>query len=573
MPRKKLPPKRVAILDFETDPFVYGRIPAPFACGILVAPEIEGTKPSYVDFWGIKCVSDALDYLASITVPLIIYAHNGGKFDFHFFLSSLENPIKVINGRIVKAKIGIHEFRDSWAIIPMPLAAYQKEVIDYAKFESNVRDSYKAEIREYLYSDCLYLYNLVSAFVLRFGFRLTIAGTAGKELRKLHPQFNGKEDHDRIFRPFYYGGRVECFGSGILKGNWNVYDVNSMYPFVMRNCVHPLGTSYVSPHIKTLDSNGWIKGFSDRFYFCRVTGLNHGALPIRLKGAQGGGLSFREKSGTFYTTSHELRAALSMGIFTVIQIEEAYIPRQTQNFAQFVDVFSAEKIAAKKAGDKIKETFAKLILNSAYGRFGINPFEFYDYYIQLPGTPRPNAEFEPLESNDSFTIWRARIFEPVEKGQESNVIRGFEDVAIAASITSAARAVLMRAVFTAQNPVYCDTDSIICEQLTGQKFSDTELGAWKYEGCGTTLALAGKKLYALFDHNGKVALKGANEISASKGVRISAREILAIAGGETIAWHNEAPSFSLLQPPRFVKRNISLSLRALKIEKINRFIK
>lgn len=501
-------------------------------------------------FWGVDCVSQFLRTLADIKIPLIIYFHNGGKFDFFFFLKHLENPVKIIHGRIVKAKIGIHEFRDSWAIIPMPLAGYKKTKIDYKLMEVENREANRSEILDYLYDDCLYLHDLVVAFNNRFGPRLTIAGTAGRELRKFHPQFNQKEGHDKIFRPFYFGGRVECFDSGVIKGDWKIYDVNSMYPFVMRNCVHPLGSGYVVPAKKTLDKDGWFIGFPRCMYFIVVTGWNRGALPQRMKD-NNGGLSFTVEYGTFHTTSHELRLAISLGLFIVDEIIDAHIPRATQSFAEFVDTFVAEKIVAKQTKDKIAETFAKLILNSAYGRFGINPFEFYDYHIQVQGDSRPidtdgKSQWEPYEKNNDFTLWRRKVNE-VQKEDEESTAMGFEDVAIAASITSAARAVLMLAIVQAKRPIYCDTDSLICEALGNVNISDTVLGAWKYEGCGNEIAIAGKKLYVLFN-------RGVEVKSASKGVKLTGPEIKRVAEGESIMWENDAPNFSLVGGARFVHR-------------------
>jgi hypothetical protein len=473
--RKPAIPPIVAVGDFETDPFKYGRTPEPFACGFMY--EIPGVERIYTSFWGRDCVLQFLQHIATIEVPLLIYFHNGGKFDFFFFLKHLENPLKIIHGRIVKAKIGIHEFRDSWAIIPMPLAGYAKTKIDYRRMEYEVRETHKAEILDYLFDDCRYLYDLVSAFVSRFGPRLTIAGTAQRELRKLHPQFNQGLEHDRKFRPFYFGGRVECFESGVIHGNFKVYDVNSMYPFVMRECHHPIGRGYVRPAVLEIDKEGWIRNFHGCFYFAVVRGHNRGALPTRVKD-NNGGLAFDVPYGEFHTTSHELRLAIQLGLFDVEELVDVWIPRQTQCFKEFVDLYSNEKVIAtknmekaKKEGDTvaynryaIDRLFSKTLPNASYGRFGINPFDFNDYHIQISGELRPEnvdgkSEWEPYEKNSEFTIWRRKVND--EKDPDENM-RGFEDVAIAASITSAARAVLMLAIPQARRPLYCDTDSIIC---------------------------------------------------------------------------------------------------------------
>ena len=548
----KKKPRLIAVADFETDPFKYGREPKPFACGLMIAG--EDVDCEYRVFWGDDCATQFLAHVASIKTPMTIYFHNGGKFDFFFFLKELQDPIKIIHGRIVKAALGIHEVRDSWAIIPMPLAGYKKTEIDYQLMERELRDGNRAEICSYLYDDCRYLIDLVVSFNQRFGPRLTIAGTAQRELRKFHPQYPQREAHDDKFRPFYFGGRVECFDSGIVKGKWNVYDVNSMYPHVMRNCMHPIGGHYIAPAKRELDSQGWIKGFPGYFYFAAVRGRNMGALPRRVKD-NNGGLSFDTPDGVFHTTSHELRVAIALGKFEVVEILEVWVAAQTQSFGEFVDTFVAEKVAAKKSKDKIAETFAKLILNSAYGRFGIDPFQFYDYTIQHQGDAQPvplGAEEEPMgwfpyEKNEAYTLWRKKVHAPAAENPEHDA-RGFEDVAIAASITSAARAVLMLSIAQAYRPVYCDTDSLICERLgSGLVQSETELGAWKLEASGDEVAIAGKKLYALFD-------KGELVKSASKGVKLNGAEIREVAMGGTVLWQNDAPNFSLLGGTRFVSR-------------------
>lgn len=542
--------REVCVIDAETDPFLYGRVPEPFAWGVRFGD-------IYMDFWGTDCTAQMLAYLASIKTPLIIYAHNGGKFDFFFLLDVIENPIKIIHGRIAKAKIGIHELRDSWLINPQKLSAYKKDEIDYALFERNKREKHKAKILHYLMGDCNYLYELVSAFVDRFGHALTAPGVAMRELKKLHPQYMGNRSHDERFRPFYYGGRVECFETGVIHGAFKVYDVNSMYPHAMREFDHPLGTKYVYKSEPKLTRDGWIEKFPNCLFFAIVEGRNYGALPIRSE-MPNGGLSFNADSGAFAVCSHELRAAISLGLFKPSRIREAYIACNVQRFAGFVDKFSAEKIAAKASKDKIAEIFAKLMLNSAYGKFGQNPDDFYDYQLERVGIdPRPNLRFwKAYEATDDYIIWRKKssVKETAEvitlEAGEATAkdVRGYFDVAIAASVTSAARSVLMRAIASAKRPLYCDTDSLICEAMGRDiAIDNSRLGAWKHEATGQRLAIAGKKLYALWD--------GADAVKyACKGVHIDPLEIEAIARGGAIEWRNDAPSFSLDGSARFVKR-------------------
>ncbi|MDE2020898.1 MAG: hypothetical protein KGJ13_11230, partial [Patescibacteria group bacterium] len=202
---------KISVIDFETDPFLYQRTPRPFACEFLSDEFCEV-------FWGDDCHEQLAKFLETLSEPFFIYAHNGGKFDFHFLHRWLENPIKVINSRIVSAKMGIHTFRDSYAILPVPLRAYEKDEIDYTKMERDRREIYKEEILRYLHTDCVSLLDLVSAFVERFGDKLTIGSTAISEIKKRHPFIRATEPYDSVFRKFYYGGRVHCFKQGIVKG-------------------------------------------------------------------------------------------------------------------------------------------------------------------------------------------------------------------------------------------------------------------------------------------------------------------------------------------------------------------
>lgn len=532
MPKRKN--RETAVIDFETDPFLYGRVPAPFACGIL-------WRHVYISFWGPRAAAQAIDYLRSIKVPLVIYAHNGGKFDFFFLWRHLENPLKLINSRIVSARCGIHEFRDSWAIMPFALATYKKTKIDYAMFEEGVRENHRVEIQQYLHDDCQDLYDLCTVFVKRFGYKLTIAGTAMTELQKLHKQEKCNATHDSRYRRYYFGGRVQCFETGILTGGFKVYDVNSMYPSTMLNYDHPIGPEYLHISLPELDSDGWIDGFSGSLYFATVQGHNRGALPSR---ADDGSLSFDCPYGVFNTTSHELRTALSLGLFTVEKILECSIPLEVQRFEKFVLQFSTEKADFKRSGDRINELLSKYVLNSAYGKFGQDPERFTDSLIVIEGQDEhpdfgdPANPWQLEHESSEYCIYSKPAPQKI-----------YHDVAIAASVTSAARSVLMRAIAGATRPIYCDTDSIICEGLSNVDFDEYTLGAWKLEATGTHAAIAGKKLYALYDEELQAPVKW-----ASKGTKLAPNDIVAIASGATIRWDSMAPNFRLDNTVQFTSR-------------------
>lgn len=529
MPRRKKAENKTATIDYETDPFLYGRIPRPFVAGFY-SEEI-----GFKYFWGERCIEDLLQFLDDLREPHTIYAHNGGKFDFFLMLEHLQNPLKIINGRIVKCAYGIHTLQDSYAILPVPLSAYQKDSIDYEKLESHLREKHAPEILSYLETDCRALHSLVSRFIARFGPRITIGGTAIKELKRIHPFDSQKQAHDERYRPYYFGGRVQAFETGILPGKWHVYDVNSMYPYTMREFLHPTGAAYISTYSGILDKKGRISGIADApFYFARIHCQQQGAFPVRVKNEP---LNFDVPEGEFYVTSHELKAAIELGLVQNVKVIEAHVPMQTISFGDYVDTFMAEKVAAKKAKNKGDEIIAKLMLNSAYGKFGQNPENYFDYEIHIDSEPEGDEWEIYFAAPGKPSIWR-----------KPSGTQAFYDVATAASITGAARSVLLRAIHAAKRPVYCDTDSIICESLD-LPLDDSALGKWKLEASGDCIAVAGKKLYALRD--GKTYPK-----IASKGARLEGREIFDLCRGNAVEWKNDAPSFSLANGVSFVHRKI-----------------
>ena len=159
----------ICTFDTETDPFEFGVVVKPFTCGFY-----DGTE--YHDFWGADCVDQFFAYLDARAVErpdekLLIYCHNFGNFDAYFCIHHFDDGMApfIMNGRIVRAYMHGHEFRDSYSAIPVPLADYQKTEIDYSIFKSDKRDAHKRQILEYQRDDCVFLHNLISAWVEEFG--------------------------------------------------------------------------------------------------------------------------------------------------------------------------------------------------------------------------------------------------------------------------------------------------------------------------------------------------------------------------------------------------------------------
>ena len=536
-------PNKIAVLDLETDPFEHGKMIQPFVAGFY-----DGER--FITFWSADCVERMVHFLETQTDEYTIYAHNGGRFDFFYFLDHLAGAARIVNSRIIQARLGKHELRDSFAIMPFPLESYHKTEIDYDKFKKHARENHKEEILSYLRDDCVDLYKLCITYRQEFGDVLTIGSASMKQLKEHHHFKCGNGEYDAKFRSkFYFGGRNQVFRSGIIAGSIKVFDVNSMYPHVMQSCLHPVGTGVELS-----------RSVQNNTAFIVVEGKNDGAFPTRQKD---GSLDFTVPRGTFHTTIHEFNAAIDTGAFRPTRIIKCYGFKQRETFAEFVEHFYTERMKAKAAKDEIRTLFYKFVLNSAYGKFAQNPENYYDWAVSEIGT-LPGEWHECKRSCDEpcrlkwlpafmaqkYIIWKRPLR-----------LQWYYNIATGASITGAARALLLRGLRAVHEPLYCDTDSIICRDASRLPISDSQLGAWKLETTGRMAAICGKKLYAVFDaqetNHQKVPCTAYWCVKkAHKGARLSAFEILRIAEGETIEACNPVPAFKFDGTFSFTKRKI-----------------
>ena len=518
----------IGVFDFETDPFDRGRYVQPFCCAVLLE---DGTS---AEWWGDGCEADFLAWVENKKVTL--YAHNGGRFDFHFLINYLEpQRIQVINGRIVRVRHGKAQLVDSWPLVPFPLAGYQKDSIDYRLFEADKRESHRETIMRYLRSDCEYLLQLLQGIFDLAGKRyLTVGSMAFGMLADTGieiPQSSGK--HDEKYRPFYFGGRTQCFQSGIISGPLKYYDINSAYPRAMI-VDHPFGAEYAVHHSPPEYPQS----------FVRLRCRSWGALPLRL---DSGEVVFPADGveREYYITGWEYFAGIETDTIDDIEIIETREALEFINFSDYINKFYTMKSEAKHNGDKVRELFAKLMLNSAYGKFATNPRKFRDYLLYPahldPDEGKDDPEWDYVgDVSEDRSIWA--------KPSDERARSRFVDVAVAASITGWVRAYLWRAIQSATMPIYCDTDSIIAQDAD-VTLSD-ELGDWKLEHMVHKAAIAGKKLYALDVGN--------RWITRSKGVKLSADEIIALCDGRSIEYVADAPSYTL-RGPRKLKRVVKFT--------------
>jgi len=531
--------REIWVADSETDPFRRGRIPVPFLWGAYNAETCE-----YYQF------TETSEFIAFMSEKhCICYAHNGGKFDWHYLFPFLESmtPISVIAGRIAKFKIGNCEFRDSYNIIPAPLAAYQKTKIDYNIFEKDEREKPEnwEKICDYLRDDCIYLADLVLAFIENYGSHLTQAGAAMAYWLKMSDKERPETSatYYMQFHKYYFGGRVECFEKGIIETDFSVIDINSAYPFAMLSD-HPWGAQSIS-----ITGEDFIKLNDDQKSraFIDLKTTSHGAFPYRNEEME---LEFPAdgEKREFHITGWEYLAAERTNTLGDFEIQRAYIFTDTVNFTDYVNHFFDMKDRAKSRGDKVEYLFAKIFLNALYGKFASNPEKYQEFISMDSEFIGPANVSDGWEMNNWLTADMALMCRPLP-----DVKKRYFDISVAASITGFVRAYLWENLNKVDRPLYCDTDSIAAEKIDRIELGD-KIGQWDHEFDADFAAIGGKKLYA-FRKVGKKGKKREYK-TASKGARLSASEIKKVASGETVIYNPEAPTFSIKSGIRFTPRKI-----------------
>jgi DNA polymerase type B, organellar and viral len=573
----------IAVLDMETDPFDQDtpikelrnkkREPIFPFLAILYSDQFEPIiiwDETYEHFCNrVICAIEALPHRYTI------YAHNGGKFDFLFLIHKLRGDVKFKGRGIMCARIGAHELRDSFHIIPERLGAYRKDKFDYSMLQRNRRAANRDTIISYCLADCRYTFEIVKAFVQSFGLKISIGQAAYARIKEFYTIERFSPGWDKYVREWYFGGRVQCLkGAGEFVGDYKLIDINSLYPFVMQQFSHPVGGFHDYTIRHGPPSNDTI--------FLEVSCKNKGAFLYR---TETGEVTATHTEGTFKTTIWEYEVALKHSLISDVTVHACLDCGVRTDFAKFVGPLYHNRLQTKatlsklqKAGlensaeyidTKKDDIFYKLLLNNGYGKFCQDPTRYKEHHITDPGEHPPlewfNSIYElppaeadkwkqPSYENEQFWIW-----------VKPNPGFRYNNVGTGASITGAARAVLLDALQQAIDPIYCDTDSIICKGWRDLHIDKTELGAWDLEDEFSRVLINGKKLYSVWHKKAKN--RTAEELARgldpyytikSKGTAgLTWHDMLDMLNNDVcVAVPNRAPTLKKTGAQNFIVRNI-----------------
>ncbi|MBA7522242.1 hypothetical protein ES705_14360 [subsurface metagenome] len=322
---------------------------------------------------------------------------------------------------------------------------------------------------------------------------------------------HNNEQAINLERESYKGGRVECFFLGVLKNdNYYFLDVNSLYPFVMRNNMYPV------KYVKILHRMSLVK-LNDTLLNYSVTAkvlidTDEPVYAVR-----------RERTifpvGRFWTTltTPELKHAMSKG--HIKKVGDAVVYEQENIFESFIDKFYDMRLMFKKKGNREYEQFCKYIMNKLYGKFGQKGENW---------TKIGNCQNEPDREELVFNMDGRRVtkirYLLGEVFMQTGVGECFDSFpAIAAHVTGHARIYLWSLMQQAGwgNYYYCDTDSLVVNEVglcnLENSLSPSGLGGLKIDERCVNVTIRGLKDYSTVTKN---VIKGIrkNAIEISHGV-------------------------------------------------------
>lgn len=508
----------------------------------LATFDIETTEwinPYYVSFYdglslfrfeGKNCISDFLKKVITHKYRAYhIYAHNGGKFDFNFLAEKLKYSNRKLDflmssstcvqlsvfhnnevdddGKLLSRNCT--RFVDSYRLLPYALDKLTKDFdVEHKKINFMPKGCKKKDFvylnelflkkdklfYKYADNDSIGLYEVIQKFLELLNkengeLGLTLASTSLKTFKKSYLNNSLKmtnKDTNEEMKKAYYGGRTEIFQLYFPEGKYYCHDVNSLYPFVMRNHYFPIT---IPRKIGTPNKEFILEehGITE----CRVTCPKDIYIPL-LPYRYNNKLYFPTGTFTGYWDNVLLSKAYQLGY--KIEPKKGFIFQSEKIFKEYVDRFYSLKQHSKK--DTSPYILAKLLLNTLYGKFGQN--QDSDMLMKLTTENRKNFEIVDIIDIDH------NLFKVKTESKGTHFIPQ-----ISIHVTALSQLELYkhfeRVIDKGGFVGYCDTDSIFtnCKLPSSNKLGDLDLEYTFKRG----YFLLPKTYYVVGDKN-KVKAKG-----------------------------------------------------------------
>ncbi|XP_042453061.1 DNA polymerase-like [Zingiber officinale] len=529
--RVKCNPRPFIVADIET--VLVNNVHTPYAVGYLeVYPsmDLSSIVPSSVNIFYSEDHIYAFDNIEVRSMKIIyyfisdlelavkrkprlrtVYFHNLSQFDGIFLLKHLVchhkgytlTPLmrnhKLYELKVFKGKKMIFRFRDSLTLLPGSLNALAKTFFPSLGTKGSIaHDDVKVsnlqDLREeyitYLRQDvvllggvmlkaqemCLSKYNIDIENIMTLSSLSLLIYRSNYLDEKKYPIYLLNRNQDAFIRRGYYGGHSDVYKP--YGENLFFYDINSLYPYVMKKYPMPCGEPVWRKNLEKVELDT-LYGFIEAYVVCPKD-INRPFLPYREPEIN----TLIFPTGHFIAVyySEELKYARELS-YKIVPLRGYMFEKTSSPFEGFITNLYESRKEAKKAGSEAMSYIYKNCMNSLYGRFGMNP--------ESTVTEVCNEErYQELLSQDNF--------QSGEKLTDSHYIVNYISnsscvsdeewvpprnlaVQMSAAITACAR-IEMYPFISKPDCYYTDTDSVVLSSpLPEDLISSSELGKFKLE--------------------------------------------------------------------------------------------
>jgi hypothetical protein len=317
------------------------------------------------------------------------------------------------------------------------------------------------------------------------------------------PIYIPNRNEDTFIRRAYYGGHADAYKP--YGENLYYYDVNSLYPYVMKSYPMPGGKPVWHGHLEGQDLDN-LYGFIEAHVVCPST-ISRPFLPYRDEKTKTLVFPTGNFVGVYY--SEELKYARKLG-YQILPLSGYLFERMNNSpFESYVSSVYQNRQDAKKRGNEALSYVYKLLMNSLYGRFGINP--------KCTITEICNLDRYNHLTMDSDFIYADKLSKHYyivsylsNTGQVSDSDWSpprISAVQLSAAITACAR-IHMYPYISRPDCYYTDTDSVVLgSPLPEGEISSTVLGMFKLEYIVKTGIFLAPKSYSLETQEGERIIK------------------------------------------------------------------
>lgn len=200
--------------------------------------------------------------------------------------------------------------------------------------------------------------------------KLTIASSSMDLMRRKYLTFETRqEEREKILFQYksYYGGRTEAFKRGFFDETYpriKVYDVNSLYPYCMKNFEYPYPEGYFMNKV-TSDK---IESFNGCAYVHLKANpdLNIPVMPMKEDK-----LYFPIGHIRGFYDFNTIRTALKNGYEFIEGGRGLVYENVHRPFKNYIEDLYKKRLEFKKFDDN-RQLIAKILMNSHYGKYGYN---------------------------------------------------------------------------------------------------------------------------------------------------------------------------------------------------------